>query len=360
MSLEALVQQAVGEQVAPLIRVEVFHRDHHVLSVGNASGACQFDLASVTKVMSTTALVLDQQLAVEASLQRYLPTAAAHVSLGDLLFHRSGLPAFAPFFEAELNAHPALFGDASESELREQVRRSVIERVVATKTERGAGEQAVYSDLGFILLGAALETASGIPLDRLFASRIATPLGLSAGYRRISAALPVPAEFAPTGTTRPREPAIGQEGLWKVAERPTVLAQVDDDNAFCLDGVSGHAGLFGTALDVARFGQAILEGRFAPSIPWGRDALTKGSTRALGFDTPSDEGASCGARFGRKGPRGAIGHLGFTGTSLWIDFDRQLVVALLTNRVAFGRANLRIREFRPKVHDAVLDELGLE
>ncbi len=359
MSLEALLQHGVDDQVFPLARLEVFHHDRHVLSLGNAAPGCVFDLASVTKVMSTTALVLDQQLAVESSLQRWLPTAAAPVSLADLLFHRSGLPAFAPFFEQELNAHPALF-EGPQAELREQVRRSVLERVVHTPTDRPAGAQAVYSDLGFMLLGAALETATGTPLDRLFAARIATPLGLSAGYRRLSSALPLPAEFAPTGTTRPREPAPGQEGLWRVAERPTGLAQVDDDNAFCLDGVSGHAGLFGTALDVARFGQAILEGRWAPSTPWAHDALTRGSTRALGFDTPSAEGASCGARFGRRGPRGAIGHLGFTGTSLWIDLDRQLVVAFLSNRVALGRANVRIREFRPQLHDAVLDALKLD
>lgn len=359
MSLEALLQRGVDEQAFPLARLEVFHRDRHVLSLGNAAPGCQFDLASVTKVMSTTALVLDQELAIESALQRFLPTAAAQVSLADLLFHRSGLPAFKPYFADELNAHPGLFGGA-ESELRATVRRGVIERVVATSPERPAGTQAVYSDLGFILLGVALETASGLPLDRLFHARVATPLGLTAGYRRISDALPVPAEFAPTGATRPREPAPGQEGMWSVPERPTGLAQVDDDNAFCLDGVSGHAGLFGNALDVARFGQAVLEGRFAPSTPWGPDRLTPGSTRALGFDTPSLEGASCGPRFGRKGPKGAIGHLGFTGTSLWIDFDRQLVVAFLTNRVAFGRANLKIREFRPQLHEAVLDALKLE
>jgi CubicO group peptidase (beta-lactamase class C family) len=148
--------------------------------------------------------------------------------------------------------------------------------------------------------------------------------------------------------------------LWSVPERPTQPCEVDDDNAWCLDGVSGHAGLFGTALDVARFGQAVLEGRWTPPTPWARDASTPGSTRAFGFDTPSLEGSSCGGRFGRRGPLGAIGHLGFTGTSLWIDLDRHLVVAFLTNRVALGRANIRIREFRPRVHDAVLDALKLE
>jgi serine-type D-Ala-D-Ala carboxypeptidase len=357
--LELLLQRGLDEQVYPLARLEVFHQGRHAFSFGNAAPGCVFDLASVTKVMSTTALALDTRLPVDAPLTQFLPRAVALTTLGDLLFHRSGLPAFQPYFEREMLAHPALF-DGAHPELRAAVRRSVLERVAATPQEKPVGAQSVYSDLGFILLGHVLEVATATALDRLFAERIAAPLGLSARYRRISEALPLPATFAPTGTTRPREPAVGQEGLWNVHQRPTSLCQVDDDNAWCLDGVSGHAGLFGTALDVASFGQAILEGRWAPAVPWGRDS-TPGSTRAFGFDTPSaPEGASCGQRFGAKGPRGAIGHLGFTGTSLWIDFARQLVVAFLTNRVALGRANIRIRAFRPLVHDAVLDALKLE
>ena len=346
MTLEALLQRGVEEQVYPRYRLEVFHQGRHAHSSGNASSSCVFDLASVTKVLCTTALVLETRLPLDP-----------HTA--DLLFHRSGLPAFLPYFEKELLAHPQLF-EGAQPELRAAVRRSVLERVAATPKERPAGTQSVYSDLGFILLGAALEASSGVPLDRLFTERIAAPLGLTAGFRRLSSAPSLPPEFAPTGRTRPREPAPGQEGLWSVPERPAQPCEVDDDNAWCLDGVSGHAGLFGTALDVARFGQAILEGRWSPPSPWRPDAATPGSTRALGFDTPSAEGASCGQRFGKAGPRGAIGHLGFTGTSLWIDLDRQLVVAFLTNRVALGRANVRIRAFRPQVHDAVLDALKLE
>ncbi len=331
-----VLQRGVTDGVFPLGRVEVFHRGQHVISTGNASSMCVFDLASVTKVMSTTALVLDTKLPIDARVRAFFPTAKVDASIADLMFHRSGLPAFIPFF-----ARPGL---------------KPLDGVLAAEPKHHG--QAIYSDLGFILLGAILEKFTSTPLDELFETRIAKPLGLSAGYRRISKKLPLPAEFARTGATRPREPAPGQEGLWNVAEHPTALAEVDDDNAFVMDGVSGHAGLFGTALDVARFGQAVLEGRFTPPIPWRRDETTPGSTRALGFDTPSLEGASCGQRLGR-GPLGAIGHLGFTGTSVWLDFDRQLVVALLTNRVALGRANVKIREFRPRLHDAVLDALGL-
>lgn len=336
MKTEALLRRGVDEGAFPLARLEVLHEGRHVISTGNAGAQCVFDIASVTKVMSTTALVLDRSLLVDEPVQRWLPDAKIDATLADLLFHRSGLPAFVPFF-AQPNADP---------------------RAGAIATPRAHGRKAVYSDLGFILLGAVLEAATDTPLDALFRQHVAAPLGLTAGYRRRSSCLPLPAELAPTGTTRPREPAPGQEGLWNVACVPTGLAEVDDDNAWAMDGVSGHAGLFSSALDVARFGQAMLEGRWRTS--WAPDVTTPGSTRAFGFDTPSSEGASCGPRFGRKGPRGAIGHLGFTGTSLWIDFDRQLVIAFLTNRVALGRANIRIREYRPLVHDAVLDDLGLE
>lgn len=359
MNLEALLERGVDEQVFPLARLEVFHRGAHVFSLGNASAGCVFDLASLTKVMSTTALVLDMGLPLEAPLRQWLPEAQAQSSLKDLLFHRSGLPAFRPFFERVLLMHSELW-DGPQSELRTAVRREVLVGAAQTSQEVPAGVRCIYSDVGFILLGAVLEKSTGMAMDALFTQRIAAPLGLSAGFRRLSAEppLPLPPQFAATGRTRPREPAPGQEGLWNVAARPTKPCEVDDDNAWCLDGVSGHAGLFGTAHDVARFGQAVLEGRWG-SAPWERDLSTPGSTRALGFDTPSAEGASCGRRFGRSGSRGAIGHLGFTGTSLWIDLDRQLVVAFLTNRVALGRANVRIKEFRPQVHEAVIDALEL-
>lgn len=335
-ALEALLRHGLDEHVYPFARLEVLHEGRHAVSLGNAAPSCVFDIASVTKIMGTTALVLATGLPLPARVCGFFPHARVDATVADLLFHRSGLPAWAPFFVRDA---------------------PVLDAVLATPAANR--REALYSDLGFILLGAILERFASTPLDRLFTERVAAPLGLGAGYRRISSRLPLPRDFAPTGTTRPREPAPGQEGLWDLPARPSPPAEVDDDNAYAMDGVAGHAGLFSTALDAARFGQAVLEGRMAPPVPWHADESTPGSTRALGFDTPSAHGASCGARFGGAGPRGAIGHVGFTGTSLWIDLDRRLVVAFFTNRVAYGRANTRIRDFRPRVHDAVLDALGL-
>lgn len=359
--LDVLLEQAVAQGVFPLARAAVFYEGRRVYSGGNAPEETWFDLASVTKVLSTTALFLTLSRAGEVSgatrLRAFFPAAAADVSLEDLLFHRAGLPPFLQFFDAEMNAHPDLFHEDCPPQLRAQVRAEVVRRALEVAPRSPPGAAAVYSDIGFMLLGEGLARAAGQPLDAAFEAMVAGPLGLPARYLRLSARRPPPELVAPTGRRRPRDPAPGQEGSFDVEPRQSRPAEVDDDNAWCMDGVSGHAGVFGTASAVARFGQAVLDGVLAPPDPWGKDERTPGSTRALGFDTPGEEAPSCGPRFGR----GALGHLGFTGTSVWIDLSRHLVVALLTNRTAGarGRADLRIKEFRPRFHTAVLEHLEL-
>ncbi|MBX7096473.1 MAG: beta-lactamase family protein [Myxococcaceae bacterium] len=360
VSLEALLDAGVAEGVYGTARAVVLRRGATVFSGGPAEEDTLFDLASVTKVMATTAAFLSLRKAGAVSgatrLRALVPQAAADVSLEDLLFHRSGLPAFVPYFAEVLRTSPELLRGDCPRAVREAAREQVVAAAQATRPTAAPGVAAVYSDVGFILLGEALARAARQSLESL-AAQVLADLGIAARYRRLSARLPVPARLAPTGARRPREPAPGQEGLWSVADAPTLPAEVDDDNAWAMDGVSGHAGLFGTAGDVARFGQHLLEGSLAPVREWRADGRTPGSTRALGFDTPSAEGASAGPRFGR-GPKGAIGHLGFTGTSLWVDLDRELVVALLTNRTWQGRANVQIRAFRPRFHEAVVDLFG--
>jgi CubicO group peptidase (beta-lactamase class C family) len=372
-ALQALLEAGVTEGVYPAAQACVLHRGH-VLFSGHA-GACDagtlFDLASVTKVLSTTAafMALWGAGVVEPGtpLGRLLPGAAAHAdtTLEDLLRHRAGLPAWRPFF-ALPEALPAVqaAGDGgaaggSPPGAWARSRRAVAAAALACAPEAPLRARSVYSDVGFILLGEALAAAEGgAPLDAVFFARVAGPLGLAARFHRLSAPESRKAPCAPTGRTRPREPAPGQEGLWQLAERPSPPGEVDDDNAWAMDGVAGHAGLFSTAEDLARYGQAVLAelegaGRLAPAASWRRalqrDALVAGSTRAMGFDTPSAEGSSSGRHFSPA----AAGHLGFTGTSLWVDPPRALVVALVTNRTATGRANQAIRTFRPRFHDAV-------
>jgi CubicO group peptidase (beta-lactamase class C family) len=314
-----------------------------------------FDVASLTKVLCTTTLLAqavgEGTIGLDQPLARWLPGFAAAgkggVTPRQLLAHRSGLPWWRPYHQA-LEAEP----DPARR------RAAVIEALLAEPLEAPPGERCTYSDPGFMALGLLLEAALGAPLPALFEARVAAPLGLrdtffvdaldpAAGAARVAGRA-----FAPTRRD-------GVRGLRQ--------GSVDDDNAWALGGAAGHAGLFSTALDVAAIGQAwldALDGRPSP-VPAGtagrfaaRDAASAGS-RALGWDTRSPEGSTLGEWLGR-GRRGALGHLGFTGCSLWLDLDAGVVAVLLTNHVHPGGSDRgRIHGLRRRFHDAVAEALGL-
>jgi CubicO group peptidase (beta-lactamase class C family) len=387
--LQALLDQGVAAGVFPCAAAVVIHRGRPVFegAAGGATLRTVFDLASLTKILASTAAFLalwrDGEVGPETPVRRILPASAAGqagATVGDLLAHRSGLPPFQPLFAPILRRSPLLLEPDCPPDVRETARSALVSSALAVPPTGppGARSACAYSDLGFITLGELLSRVADGPLDALVGDRVARPLGLGVRFHRLSdrrawapAAAPREAvAIAPTGRTRPREPAPGQEGLWEpLAPHPSTAGEVDDDNAFVMDGVAGHAGLFGTAADVAAFGQAVLDdragaGRLAPADLWAvalqRDSATAGSTCGLGFQTrlPGDAPgeSSAGRLLGSVAP-GAVGHLGFTGTSLWIDLARDLVVALCTNRVAGprGRAETGIREFRPRFHDAAVE-----
>jgi CubicO group peptidase (beta-lactamase class C family) len=246
-----------------------------------------------------------------------------------------------------------------------------VQRAVFAETlEAPPGTRVVYSDVGFLVLGWIVETLLGETLASAFAKRVAAPLGLQNTFF-VDAAAPATTGAHRQAGARPCEtlsrPFVATENC---EHRPEInCGTVNDDNAWAVGGVAGHAGLFSTAREVAYVGQdwlSALLGRRALLRPATatyfatRDEIV-GSTRALGWDTPSAQESSIGTLLGR-GRRGAIGHLGFTGTSLWIDIDRELVCVLLTNRVHPSRANQAIKAFRPRFHDAVARgcELGSE
>ncbi len=377
-NLQSVLDEAVTLGIFPAAQAVVLHRGVQVFGgvAGTAQGDTRFDLASVTKVLCPTALFLrlwtEGKVGPDTPVARFFPgtpVAEAGVTVADLLYHRSGLPPFVPFFAEALTATPELLDPTCPPATRARVREEVVQAAARTPLAAPPRTRTAYSDVGFILLGELLSRAAGAPLDTLFTQHVAQPLGLRARFHRLSAPPEALGPVAPTGATRPREPAPGQETMWgPLPSRPSVPGEVDDDNAWVMDGVSGHAGLFGTAVDVARFGQAILEGcagsaALAPGPLWYRalatDPLVAGSTRSMGFDSPSEGLSSAGHFIGDTAP-GAVGHLGFTGTSLWVDLRRTLVVALVTNRVAHGRQELRIRDFRPVFHDLVVEALGLE
>jgi len=334
-----------------------------------------FDVASLTKVMATATLAAqlaeEGALALDAPVAERLPGFDAggkdRVTARQLLAHSSGLPAWRPYFEqamADPIARDAFLPPGERppfAALRVAFHRGrdiVRAGVLAEPLEAAPGTRAVYSDPGFIALGLLLEEIAGEPLSAAVDRRVLRPLGLGStffldgldperGWRRAEVRAFVPTERC--------------EHRGEVNQ-----GAVNDDNAWAMGGAAAHAGLFSTARDVAALGQAWLDAvRGRPSIvpaaaaaEFARRDPAPGSTRALGWDTPSAERSSLGTRLGR-GKRGAIGHLGFTGTSLWIDLEAEIVVALLTNRVHPSRENERIRELRPRFHDVVAEALGI-
>jgi CubicO group peptidase (beta-lactamase class C family) len=226
--------------------------------------------------------------------------------------------------------------------------------VAAEAPEVPPGSRALYSDLGFILLGWILERRSGRPGDELFSEWLAGPLGLA---NLFFVDLKAPAKAARAREGRPF--AATERCPWRGR---TLIGEVHDENTYAAGGVSGQAGLFGTIEDVASLAAVWLDSwlrtggffdRRLARLFWEKSEVP-GSTRTLGFDTPSPGASQAGGRFG---PR-TVGHLGFTGTSLWIDPDRELIVVLLTNRIHPTREHDAIRTFRPLLHERVADLWG--
>jgi CubicO group peptidase (beta-lactamase class C family) len=292
-----------------------------------------YDLASLTKVVATTTMAMilvdEGRLDLDQKVQEVLPgfrgPGKEAVTVCHLLTHSSGLPATAPLYQ----------------DIRG--RAAYVQRIAAMDLVYPPGSQSVYSDLGVILLGEILERAAGRPLEDFVRERVLEPLGMRDTMFRPPAGLA--ARIAPT-----------EYDPWRGR---MVRGEVHDENAFAMGGAAPHAGLFGTAGDLARFAQmllkgGVLDGRRIISQEtvdlFTRRAGIPGSDRALGWDTRSAEGSSAGTLLSAR----SFGHTGFTGTSIWIDPERNLFVILLTNRVHPTRENNLIRQARPAVADAVV------
>jgi CubicO group peptidase (beta-lactamase class C family) len=291
-----------------------------------------YDLASLTKIVATTSMAMilvdEGRLDLDRPVQDFLPGFSGPgkeaVTVRHLLTHSSGLEATAPLFK----------------EIRGKA--AYVERIQALDLVYSPGSRSVYSDLGIILLGEVLEQAAGQPLEAFVRERVLDPLGMR------------DTTFRPPAELRPRI-APTEFDAWRGR---LIQGEVHDENAFAMGGVAPHAGLFGTAGDLARFAQMMLNGG-RPIISretvelFTRKAGIPGSDRALGWDTKSAEGSSAGTLFSPT----SFGHTGFTGTSLWIDPERQIFLILLTNRVHPTRENNLIREVRPAIADAVIRAL---
>ena len=305
-----------------------------------------FDLASISKSFTASCvarLVRRGRLAFETPLQDLLPeargSATGESSLLLLLSHRAGLEAHRTLFAPLLSGLP--FDRAAA--IAETVRGRRAECAAAAPE---GGHPPVYSDLGFALVGWAIERLEGLPLDEVVAREVCAPLGLEAGSARWLRRHGV--RFAERSMPTETVPFRGGE----------VRGVVHDENAWALSGhgLSGHAGLFGTAASVARFGAALLDAWHGRSQAWlDPNSLAPllqerpGGTLRAGFDGKSADQSSAGTLAGLR----SFGHLGFTGTSFWCDPDADRVLVLLTNRVCPTRNNPRIRAARPAVNDAL-------
>ncbi|HEV7702943.1 MAG TPA: serine hydrolase domain-containing protein [Gemmatimonadaceae bacterium] len=309
------------------------------------NGRTIYDMASLTKVVALTTIAMmaveEHRIALDSPVVHYLPEFAhgsgekSRVLVRDLLLHDSGLP---PDPIPPLWKHPGS-------------RNSALTEALGANLDTIPGARMVYSDLGAITLATIIERQYHERIDRLFAERVARPLG----FTRM--------RYLP-----PREwrDEIASTEIETVPGRPTTALRGDvhDENAWRLDGVSGHAGLFSDADDLLRFGEWVLAGSLGRTVPgalqppaelvtWSvRQNQPEGSSRALGWDTPS-ENSSAGHYMSAR----SFGHTGYTGTSIWIDPTRDLVIVLLTNRVNPTRDTPKFGMLRAVVADAVMMSL---
>ncbi len=318
-----------------------------------------FDLASLTKPLATTVaimlLVREKKIRLDDRVTRFCPTFGVFgkntTTLRQLLNHSSGLAAWKPYHEDILRAER----DGKINFVASRAAHHyVLEQIHRDKPINPPGTQVLYSDLGYMILGEIIEAMSGSTLDRFCHEKIFKPLALRSTafvdltQVRTKQLQPVEEMIAPT-----------ESCPWR---KKFLCGEVHDDNAYAMGGVVGHAGLFSCARDVHRLVAHLsrcLRGSDA-FLPQAliqefltRDETVKDSTYALGWDTPSASKPSSGNYFS---PR-SVGHLGFTGTSLWWDLEKNCHVILLSNRVHPTRKNEKIREFRPHIHDLIMQTL---
>ncbi len=344
----SVLEQAVLEQAFPGAAFGVLSQGE-VLALDGVGGftyeqpstpvtaSTVFDLASITKVIATTSMAMllhqDGALSLDQPLTQLLPgfargepagSARREVTLRMLLAHASGLPGYVRFFE----------GPGGREEL--------LDACLKLPLETSPGSHAESSDPGFILLGRALEIIAGEDMESFCSREVLAPLAMTSTC------------FRPPVDWRSFIPPTEEDTAFR---HRVIRGEVQDENCFILGGVGGHAGLFSNALDPLLYAECLLgkHQRFAPAtvqLFTARAELPPGSSRALGWDTPSQPSSS-----GRFFSRHSAGHLGYAGTSLWIDFERHVAVVLLTNRTWPHRNSQAIRTVRPAFHDAVMESL---
>ena len=354
--VESLVEQAVADGVFPGAALVIGRGDDTLLARGfgrltteptapDVDLATLYDLASLTKVIATTTMAMilvdEGKLGLDLPVVTYLPefgqNGKEQISIRDLLLHCSGLP----------NVFPGGFTAYATARCLPRDRDAIIAEVCAQPLVYPTGTQVVYSDPGIIALGAALEAIAGERLDRFAARRVFEPLGMAATLFN-----PSPALWAAVAPT--------EHDHWR--GQRVVRGEVHDECAWMMGGVAPHAGLFSTAHDLTRFARTLRHGgeldgtRIVQAETLAtfvrRDGRVPGSSRATGWEAASSSNSA-----GPSLSPTAFGHTGFTGTSIWVDPERDLFIILLSNRVYPSRSNQAILGFRPRLHSAVVASL---
>ena len=354
LRIEQILRRALAERVAPAIAFAVSRGDSptecwHVGRLRDAADAAPcgpetvFDLASLTKPLSTTLWAMrladEGRLDPRAPIETYVSVespALAQCPVWRLMSHTSGLPAHRSYYRG--------LGPGSLRSGRHDIARTALRRMLRScDLERPPSERETYSDLGYLLLEWVCESLDG-PLTERWSSLPHHDLG-ALHFRPLDAEVENREAYAAT-----------EDCPWR---KRLLQGEVHDDNCWTIGGVGGHAGLFGTLSAVHEAGRDWLRAlRSEPNtlgldpdlVPYwtDRNRMHPYGTRVLGWDTPTPGGSTAGQFFGRR----SIGHLGFTGTSLWIDPDAEVVMTLLTNRVSPSRESVGIRWLRPTLHDA--------
>jgi len=346
--LEAAVEQAISDTVFPGATLAVlykgkvvFHRAFGRMTYSPKSASVDtttlYDLASLTKAVVTTSIVMQlverDSLSLQAPVATYFPDFAKNgkgkVTIEQLLNHTSGLRAHT-YFSKYCTTPEQLFN-----------------AIAADSLLSAPGTTTLYSDLGFMLLGKIVETITGKSLASNFHERFAEPLGMRSTM------------FTPPTSLLWRIAPVEKDTLWPFSrERP----QVHDQNAALLGGIAGHAGLYGTTGDLVLMTTMLMNDGNCKGRVYVRPATLRtflslrNSPRALGWDLRSPGGHSSAGDFFSNS---SYGHLGFTGTSIWIDPEKKLAVILLSNRVYPTSDNIKIRKFRPLLHNTVVQCMGL-
>jgi len=352
--VEKLLTEAVGGKATPGISVgcwfqgrllRTFCAGRFTFDDGEPPVTVEtvYDLASITKAFCTAPLVWlriqSGEWSPEMSLDRFYSDLKdepqGRVNLGQLLRHVSGYPALAHLEQMGANAAEGAY-----------------HLLKFTQLESPPGANVRYSDVGYLLLGDILQRTSGRTLDDLFRAEILAPLKLKGPVFRPNGVGPILGDgIAPTSIP---------EGYLR-----TLQGVVEDENTRFLGGISGASGLFGNLLHAGQYVCALRECSYQTNGLFSRDILDRmwtvplepsANTWTFGWDTPSDDNSTAG----RYLSAGSVGHLGYTGTSVWYDRSRDLIIVTLANRVCPTRANAAFNPYRAKIHDAIMESLGFD